>query len=157
MASSLASIEKSLKGCEENKRGCKPPLDRAQTIGVLKARKTIFRPFRASLCGVLITWGYTPVCGLFAPLGLSVIRFKYVAQNDEFGARCIFRTKCDFLQVLDLLIFRQIFEMQLRLHSKKGPIHGDGLSRKKTMYWGRGCLHFHLNYENPTLMPCKSL
>ena len=23
----------------------------------------------------------------------------------------IFRTKCDFLQVLDLLIFRQIFEM----------------------------------------------
>ena len=37
------------------------------------------------------------------------------------GAVKIFRTKCDFLQVLDLLIFRQIFEMQLRLHSKKGP------------------------------------
>ena len=33
----------------------------------------------------------------------------------------IFRTKCDFLQVLDLHIFRQIFEMQLCLHSKKGP------------------------------------
>ena len=49
------------------------------------------------------------------------------AENNE--GRCsvqaldplIFRTKCDFLQVLDLHIFRQIFEMQHRLHSKKGP------------------------------------
>jgi hypothetical protein len=38
-----------------------------------------------------------------------------------FVAEWIFRTKCDFLQVLDLLIFRQIFEMQPCLHSKKGP------------------------------------
>ena len=37
----------SLKGWEEYRWGCKPPLDRAQTIGVLKARKTIFRPFGA--------------------------------------------------------------------------------------------------------------
>ena len=39
-----------------------------------------------------------------------------------FGAGWIFRTKCDFLQVLDLHIFLQ-----------KQPGH-----------WGRGCLHFHL-------------
>ena len=37
-----------------------------------------------------------------------------------FVAEWIFRTKCDFLQVLDLHIFRP-FGMQLRLHSKKGP------------------------------------
>ena len=29
--------------------------------------------------------------------------------------------RSNFLQVLDLLIFRQIFEMQPCLHSKKGP------------------------------------
>ena len=41
----------------------------------------------------------------------------------------IFRTKCDFLQVLDLLIFRQSSKCSLACIRRRGPIHGDGLSR----------------------------
>ena len=48
----------------------------------------------------------------------------YLSQQ-SFVAEWIFRTKCDFLQVLDLLIFRQ-----------KQPGH-----------WGRGCLPFSPNFE----------
>ena len=43
---------------------------------------------------------------------------------NKFGAGWIFRTKCVFLQVLNLHIFLQ-----------KQPGH-----------WGRGCLHFHLSF-----------
>ena len=37
------------------------------------------------------------------------------------GPEVFFAHLRNFLQVLDLLIFRQIFEMQPCLHSKKGP------------------------------------
>jgi hypothetical protein len=43
----------------------------------------------------------------------------------------IFCTKCNFLQVLDLLIFLQ-----------KQPGH-----------WGRGCLHFHLTFISLLCLP----
>ena len=50
----------------------------------------------------------------------NCLRRKY-CKSVLSGSVWIFCTKCNFLQVLDLLIFRQIFEMQPCLHSKKGP------------------------------------
>ena len=56
---------------ERTQTGMIIPVITAQTKGVLKARKTIFRPFRASGCWVRNTGGDTPVCGLNAPSGLA--------------------------------------------------------------------------------------
>ena len=53
----------------------------------------------------------TPVCVLVAPSGLlsrsDHIAIRLICADKILGSGWIFRTKCDFLQVLDLLIFRQ--------------------------------------------------
>jgi hypothetical protein len=60
----------SLKGCQDYRRGCKPPLYQPPTNRVLKARK-IFRPSRASVyVGCPIPGANAPVCVLLAPSGL---------------------------------------------------------------------------------------
>ena len=60
------------------------------------------------------------------PNGSRKLHFVQKIRLDlnKFGAGWIFRTKCVFLQVLNLHIFLQ-----------KQPGH-----------WGRGCLHFHLSF-----------
>ena len=39
---------------------------------------------------------------------------------------------------------------------RRGPIHGDGLSRIQTMYWAEVVCHFHLALSFITLYSCKN-
>ena len=87
----------SLKGCQDHRRGCKPPLYKDPTIWVLKARK-IFRPYRASFLGGFIYRGLTPPAVFLSPL-----RGYYILSRSHFRSFPIF--------VLFVIFFRGFSEL----------------------------------------------
>ena len=82
----------------------------------------------------------------------------------HFGAERIFRTKCDFLQVLDLLIFRQVARLLMPVplpfspyfaHRKHGKHRKGAVKRDKIREFGEFCVTLNVRVRRRTILRKK--